>query len=668
MTAVSTPVPPSPAGPPLGKIARFFRETNYQKFHAIYVLAGVPALALILIYFTQILPYSNGQIGDLRLYGVSVPTLAAAAVCLAMGILALTMRTPSAGAACAGGAVLTAVAYFGSRLAVDHAFPMDPLSLSYLAVPLLAILLLPRARRQSPGTPLVIEMKISKTGDAAYTVFGLLMLFAWLLWFDFCFSLMEGVLGSILQFKLNNELHITAKMWMIFMTMLPAVMNFTLNPFFSIKSDRHRGPRGRRIPFLMYGTPMVCAVLALIGFGNEIAAWAHASLVPWIGSWLPTWLGRADVLETSKDMAAIWTFGILSLVFFIVNMPLATTFYYLFNDVVPQEHFVKFMAYMRVVGTAAGMIYSAYIFGFSDKTGPLDISLGFWSYSTESIWYPKVILVGAAAFYMLAGFVAYFKIREPHYPPPAPLAKGQSFLAKTGNTVKTIVKECFSHRFYILIFVTMTVEFFGYLMSGFQNPMRKNLGMNLQTLGAIGAWGGAVSLVLTILTAGYGDRFRPVPLMVVAMVFLFMTAPIGMLFLIPGLSPEWYLGIQVAYMVVHIPIGIVLGLASGPLYMEIMPRERYGQFSAAGVMIRMVMANLLGALFAGWLMDKLREWHGGSDYCWRYTFVWNFVFQGALFICYYLLYRMWKRMGGKKGFKPPPVRPWEEAKAAPAKA
>ncbi|MFB3891638.1 MAG: hypothetical protein ACE15C_06395 [Phycisphaerae bacterium] len=661
-----TAVPAPPPNGPTGKFAKYLADLDYQKVMAYFALGVPPAAALIVIYLTQFRPYSQGMIGDARLYGVSVPTLMAAAVCLVSGMLALAVRTPAAAIACCAGAILTAAAYFTAMLAFEGAVPLDVLSLSFLVVPVLAIAMLPRARRQATGGPLVIQTSISKTGDAAYTAYGLIMLFAWLMWFDFCFLLMEGVLGTILQFKLNNDLGISGKLYKIFMTILPGVANFILNPIFSIKSDRHRGPRGRRIPFLMYGTPLVCAILALIGFGNEISAWVHSSALPWIGSWWPAWMGRAAILEADDKTVAIWTFGILSLVFFIVNMPLGTTYYYLFNDVVPEKHFIKLTASMRLIGTLVGMIYNAYIYGYSDKSGPVDVSLGFWSFSAENVWYPKIILVGAAVFYMVAGFVCYFKIREPHYPPPPPLAKGQGFIAKTGNTVRTIVKECFIHRFYVLIFITMTVEFLSYQMGDFMNPMRKDLGMDLQVLGVVNAWGGLATFILTLLTVGFGDKFHPMPLMVVSMAFLFMTSPIGMLFLIPGLSSEWYLGIQVAYMVVHIPISLVNQMAAGPLWMTILPRERYGQFSAAGVMIRVVMAQVLGAFFAGWLMDQLRAWHGGSNYCWRYSFSWNVVWQGIWFLCYYLMWRQWKKMGGKKGFKPPKVGPASADEAKPA--
>ena len=111
----------------------------------------------------------------------------------------------------------------------------------------------------------------------------------------------------------------------------PAILQIFWTPFLSIKSDRHRGPRGRRVPFLLYAAPPVCLCLAVLAFGNEIGAWIQS-----------TFLQGASLATVT-----IWVFGILAFLYTVFNTYLGTAFYYLFNDVVPEEHFVKFMAWMR---------------------------------------------------------------------------------------------------------------------------------------------------------------------------------------------------------------------------------------------------------------------------------------------------------------------------------
>ena len=179
-----------------------------------------------------------------------------------------------------------------------------------------------------------------KVGNLIYTKRGLFALFAWLLWFDFLFTIIEGVLDPIITTRLKNELNMNAFWYQTVLTILPGFINFFLNPIVSIKSDRHRGPRGRRIPFLLWGSPVVCASLVLLGFGNEIAAWLHGTVFA----------------SRSPDEVAIWTFSGLFIVFFVSNMLIGTTFYYLFNDVVPEQHLMKFLSYMRVAGGLAGIL------------------------------------------------------------------------------------------------------------------------------------------------------------------------------------------------------------------------------------------------------------------------------------------------------------------------
>ena len=478
---------------------------------------------------------------------------------------------------------------------------------------------------------------VYRVRNLVYTRRGLLALFFWLLWFDFCFSIMETVLGPIIQFRLKTDLHADSLLFTLFVVTIPSVVNFILNPIISIASDRHRSPRGRRIPFLLYGAPLVCGCLVLLGFGNEISAWAHDTFAATV----------------SLPVVTIWTFGILYLIFNVSNMFLGTTFYYLFNDVVPEEHFVKFMAYMRIVGGLAGMVYSWFIFGLSNKWGPLHIDLGVIHYHNEAFWYPKLILIGAAVFYMIAGTLALLNVKEPEYPPPPPLGEGGGFISKSRATIQTIVSECFCHRFYVIYFITMMMNWMTFQMGQFMNPMRVDLGMDLVVLGKIGTVTTLIGMILTFATANFGDRYRPLPLMVFSMVLMVAVSPISLLFLIPGLSPKAYLYIQIAQSLIGLPIGIITGMAESPLAMSLLPRDRFGQFSAAQSMLRMILPGILGSMFAGWLMHTL-ELHQGS-YALRYSFVWNFVFQILTLVCYFRLYREWQRLGGKEHFVPPPV-------------
>jgi hypothetical protein len=117
---------------------------------------------------------------------------------------------------------------------------------------------------------------VFRCGNLIYTRRGLVALFAWLLWGDFCFTLMESVVPSVLPLKLRS---MDSANWLIGLVMstLPGIFNTTVCPWVSFKSDRHRGRRGRRIPFILSTMPFLTASLVLIGFSDEIGRWLHTA-------------------------------------------------------------------------------------------------------------------------------------------------------------------------------------------------------------------------------------------------------------------------------------------------------------------------------------------------------------------------------------------------------
>jgi Na+/melibiose symporter-like transporter len=112
-------------------------------------------------------------------------------------------------------------------------------------------------------------------GTLTYTKMGLVTLFGWLLWGDFCFQVMESLNPAIVPLKLRQ---LDAPNWAIALIMvtLPGFLNMTICPWVSFKSDRHRGPMGRRIPFILYTLPFLTACLLLLGFSEHIGRSLHS--------------------------------------------------------------------------------------------------------------------------------------------------------------------------------------------------------------------------------------------------------------------------------------------------------------------------------------------------------------------------------------------------------
>ena len=81
-----------------------------------------------------------------------------------------------------------------------------------------------------------------------------------------------------------------------------------------------------------------------------------------------------------------------------------------------------------------------------------------------------------------------------------------------------------------------------------------------------------------------------------------------------------------------------------PMYMLLLPKERYGQFCAAQGMVTACLM-ILGSFCAGRFIDII------GDY--RYLFLWQFFFYVISMVFMLLLYVEWKRHGGRKDYVPP---------------
>jgi hypothetical protein len=120
-------------------------------------------------------------------------------------------------------------------------------------------------------------------GTLIYSRAGLAWVFMWLLWGDFCFTMMETVVPSIIPLRLRE---LDAPNWVlgVILVTVPSVLNVLLNPIISTTSDRHRGRFGRRIPFMMISAPFISLALCLMAFSTEIGHLVHG-LIGGVTGW-----------------------------------------------------------------------------------------------------------------------------------------------------------------------------------------------------------------------------------------------------------------------------------------------------------------------------------------------------------------------------------------------
>lgn len=452
-----------------------------------------------------------------------------------------------------------------------------------------------------------------RVGTLTYTKAGLVALFFWLLWGDFCLTLMETVIPTVLPIKLQS-LQAPATLIALLMTTIPHTLTVLVTPAISFRSDRFRSRWGRRIPFLLVPTPILAVLLALIGYAEPI--------------------GRAvaPLVSASPATATLLVISVLLVAFQFFNMFVTSIYYYLFNDVVPDVVLARFMALFRVVGAAAGWAYHTFIFPYAQ------------THMVE-------IFVGAGVLYGVGFGLMCLMVREGQYPPPPPKLEGRTGLIAS---IRTYAVECFTHRFYWDFFLANASWTLVGAASAFGVLFSLSMGLTTTQLGYIAGTAQLVSMFILYPAGMLTDRLHPlrVVLIVVGIYIPLYAVPLCYLFFDP--APSTVLTIAIAHAAITLPVAAMWNTAELPLFMKLLPRERYGQFASANALVRSA-AMIVGGLVAGGLIDLMRAVHGGSDFAYRYIPLWQVSFFTLSLVFYYRVYRQWKARGGDAGYTPPTV-------------
>ncbi len=456
-----------------------------------------------------------------------------------------------------------------------------------------------------------------KVGTLSYTKAGLFTLFAYLLWGDFCFTLMETVVPSVMPLKFNA---IGAPNWAmgLILTTIPNLMNMVINPFVSFRSDRFRSPWGRRIPFLAGATPFLVLFLILLGFSEPIGRWVQRVVLGGTGSEL-------NIL--------LIVIGVFMVCFQFFNLFITSVYYYLFNDVVPHAFLARFMALFRMVGTAAGTLYSFFVFKFAET-------------------HMQEIFLFSGLLYLSAFILMCWKVKEGEYPPPPEnVDKNEGLI----SSIKTYGVECFSHRFYWFFFLgnaayAMTWVSAAYGVLGATGIV----GIDLATFGKVAGVCGVLSLILLYPAGIIADRYHPLRVLLVSTIAQSMLAPFSIAFLFgrPMLSDQTAFYIYLGISVVGLTIVTLHGAAELPMFMQLLPQERYGQFCSANALIRSA-GLMVGGLACGIFLDLAKTLHPDPVQCYRFVPVWNLIWLIASSILYFFLHREWQRLGGRLAYKAP---------------
>jgi MFS family permease len=473
------------------------------------------------------------------------------------------------------------------------------------------------------------EVKAYRVGTLTYTKGGLAVLFLWLLWGDFCFMLMEAVVPSLVPIKFM-ELETPNTIIGTFMISVPAVIVFICNPIISFKSDRYRSRFGRRIPFIMLTMPFLVACLFGLGFVDRIGAWIkQVGMGDMVWSWLHHFMpSHFDEFAPATGILVALCFFLMLYTFF--NAFVNSVFWYLFNDVVPEELLSRFVSWFRVVSIGSGALYQLLIFQHA-KT-----------HYTE-------IFIGAGILYFVGFGLMCLKIREGQYPPAPEYAGGESGPLAA---MKTYGRECLGLKHYWYLFLACMGLVLAVTTWQFNIYYQNELGFSLKQIGQLSFAASITSVVVIPLTGWLADKFHPIRVVICGLVLQLFVAPLPVIWIFwrPDVQTVFY--VQMAIIIfLSAPVGCLIAMMDPPLFMRIFPRSRYGQFCSANAMLRAV-ASVVGGVLLGVFLDALKsQFDARVAYC--CMGLWSAVSYGLVLVAILGLYRSWQKYGGDKDYVPP---------------
>lgn len=471
-------------------------------------------------------------------------------------------------------------------------------------------------RPADPRLPQTAAPKIYRCGTLTYAKPALAILFFWLLWGDFCYTLMEAVTGPIMQLKFQALKASNFEIGLVLGT-IPSAIYSILNPVVSFKSDRFRSRWGRRIPFILVSLPFLVIGLVGMAFGDRLGFWLHA---------------HVGILRgASSDQVAIWTLGVLLVTFTFFNTFVTSTFWYLFNDVVPENLLARFMAWFRAIGTLSAALYSFFIFPLSG------------THSME-------IFIGAALLYLVGFGLMCFNVKEGEYPPPTALVGG-----RTGPlaAIATYGKETHAFPHYWYLWINTFIGGIGGGAGTFALFFKLAIGLTMKDIGILA---GALSIAVSVLTLGAGwlaDRYHPIRVVLVgSLIGLVVVHPLSMIWLFWQPAPNVVFWVMMAISIcLSAPQMALTGMWDPPMLMRLFPRTHYGQFCSINAVWRSV-GGMCGGTLAGVFLDIMTR-YVGRDRAYFYLPIWGLIFSIPAFLLLFKLYQSWKRYGGDESYVPP---------------
>lgn len=447
-----------------------------------------------------------------------------------------------------------------------------------------------------------VEPKTWRTGTLVYTAAGLAILFSWLLWGDFAWQMKERAVTPVAQLLLKR-LHASDFVIGLLIGSLPAALGMVLGPVISVRSDRHRGRWGRRIPFLLVASPIAAVAMMSLAAAPALGIWLHEMLGP-----------RSPGAAVSQMVV----FGVFWTVFEIASVIANAVFGGLINDVVPQEVIGRFFGLFRAVSLMAGIIFNFCIIGHAES-------------------HFTAIFLGIGALYGVGSVMMCLRVKEGQYPPPEAAADSSQATGLLG--VGGYLKECYGHPYYLKLFAGYALAMLAAgPVNSFSVFFSESVGMSLADYGKCLVITYAISLGLSYFLGSLADRLHPLRIGIVAIV-LYAAAMIW---------GGFFARTPAAFAVAFVLHGVLSGMfltTTASMGQRLFPRSKFAQFaSAQGIIIGLgyfLLPPLVGALL------------DATGHTYRFTFYCAGVlgFAGAALL--YVAYREFNSLGGPRHYVAP---------------
>lgn len=440
-----------------------------------------------------------------------------------------------------------------------------------------------------------------RIGTLVYTRGRLATLLGWLLWGDFAWQMRERAVVPVAQLLLKR-LHSSDLFVGLLVGSVPSALGMLLGPVVSTLSDRYRGRRGRRIPFLLAPTPF--AALALIGlaFAPTLGRSAHEAL---------------GLHSPGPGTFSLAFFALFWTIFEVAAITNTNIFFALVNDVVPHELIGRSFGLFRAVSLLAGILFNYYLIAHAEA-------------------HYRAIFIGVALLYAVGVTLMCLKVKEGAYPPPEPMTRRKGIPLAP---VWAYFKDTFSNPHYRWIYVATTLAT---LAAGPVNTFSvfyaKSLGMDMGLYGKYLALTYVISFCLSYLLGWLADRFHPLRIATLSIGLYAAAMLLGGVF---ARTPGTF---AVAF-VAHGVLSGCLFTTIVPTFQLLFPKARFGEFySASGLLSSLTFVALPPAV--GAMLDA-------TGHVYRYTFLTSGVVALLGFLGLLVVHQRFMALGGPKGYVAP---------------